>query len=99
MAPTADTVSAVNDWLSANDLTSWSLTPAGDWIAVNMTVSKANSLFDADFSEFTHESTGSTVIRTLEYSVPASLKSAISFVHPTVAYAHFYSMIWLGPGI
>ncbi|EIM82266.1 family S53 protease [Stereum hirsutum FP-91666 SS1] len=86
VAPAADTVSAVNDWLSANDLTSWSLTPAGDWIAVNMTVSKANSLFDADFSQFTHESTGSTAIRTLEYSVPASLQSAISFVHPTVAF-------------
>lgn len=85
-APTSDTQQAVNAWLAENDITATPLTPAGDWLSFSVPVSKANELFDADFSIFTHEATGKEAVRTLAYSIPADLKGHIDFVHPTTAY-------------
>ncbi|KAJ6552059.1 family S53 protease [Mycena vulgaris] len=74
VAPSEETLSKVNSWLAANNV-AWSpITPAGDWISVNMTVSQANELLD----------TNQTVVRTLSYSIPSSLNPDISWVHPTV---------------
>ncbi|EIM82411.1 family S53 protease [Stereum hirsutum FP-91666 SS1] len=86
VAPSNETSSAFSSWLSSNNLTSTPISAAGDWLSVNITVSQANDLLSADFSTFTHETTGQSTVRTLEYSVPASLQSHISLVHPTVAF-------------
>ncbi|ETW78995.1 serine protease S53 [Heterobasidion irregulare TC 32-1] len=86
VAPSSDTVSAINEWLSSNGLTSSKVSPSGDWIAVNTTVEKANELLDADFSTFTQLDSGTKAVRTLSYSIPASLKDHISFIHPTIAF-------------
>lgn len=84
VAPSTETVSTFNAWLASNNLTSTPFSPAGDWVSVNMTVSQANDVLGADFSTFQHQATGQTAIRTLQYSVPSSLKEHVSFVHPTV---------------
>ncbi|KAJ7155603.1 family S53 protease [Mycena filopes] len=86
VAPSSNTLSAVNSWLISNDLTATPLTRAGDWILVNMTVSQANALLDADYTRFQNNATNATVVRTLSYSVPAELKASIEWVHPTVAF-------------
>ncbi|EIM89476.1 family S53 protease [Stereum hirsutum FP-91666 SS1] len=86
VAPSTDTASSFNDWLASNNLTSTLFSPAGDWVSVNMTVSQANDVLGADFSTFQHQATGQTAIRTLQYSVPSSLKEHVSFVHPTVVF-------------
>ncbi|KAH9948990.1 peptidase S8/S53 domain-containing protein [Amylocystis lapponica] len=86
-APTAETASAVNAWLTDNGLTATPLTPAGDWLGFEIPVSKANEMFEADFSVFDYESTGKTSIRTLSYSIPESLKGHIDTVHPTTLFA------------
>ncbi|KAJ7817802.1 peptidase S8/S53 domain-containing protein [Mycena leptocephala] len=39
VVPSEDTVSQVNSWLESHNLTSSPITAAGDWIAVNMTLS------------------------------------------------------------
>jgi tripeptidyl-peptidase-1 len=67
-----------------NNLTSSPLTPAGDWIAVNMTVAQANRILTAEFSTFQNEETNHTVDRTLSYSIPSTLKSGINVIYPTV---------------
>ena len=76
----------VNEWLSQNGLTATKASPAGDWLQVNVTVEKANSLFDAEFATFKHLSTDTDTVRTLEYSIPASLQGHLDFVHPTITY-------------
>ncbi|KAJ7041617.1 family S53 protease [Mycena alexandri] len=86
VAPTDDSVSQVNAWLASNNLTSSPMTSAGDWIAVNMSVSQANQLFAADFSTFQNEDTNQTVHRTLSYSVPRTLRASIKAVHPTTTF-------------
>lgn len=43
-------------------------------------------MFDADFTIFKHVASGKESILTLSYSIPASLESHLSFVHPTTKY-------------
>lgn len=74
----------MNEFLAANGLTSKTISPAGDWLAVSMPVSQASSLFGAEFSVFTHQATGQQSVRTLAYSVPAALLGHLDFVHPTI---------------
>lgn len=62
------------------------MSPAGDWLGFTVPVSKANEMFDADFSVFKHVASGKESIRTLSYSIPASLDSHLNFVHPTTKY-------------
>lgn len=85
VAPSSDTTSAVNEWLSANGLKASPISPAGDILSFSIPVSQANTLFDAAFSVFTHEATGKQAIRTLSYSLPSVLTNHIQFVHPTTA--------------
>ncbi|KAI0344952.1 subtilisin-like protein [Trametopsis cervina] len=85
-APSAETVDKVNTWLKENGLQADQLTSAGDWLSVNIPVSKANEIFDADFSVFTHPQTQKQTVRTLSYSIPADLKEHIELVHPTVTF-------------
>ncbi|KAH9857435.1 family S53 protease [Lenzites betulinus] len=86
VAPSADSVDAVNAWLKENDLSAQTISPAGDWLAFEVPVSKANELFDADFSVFTHDQTGLEAIRTMSYSIPAELQGHLDLVHPTVTF-------------
>lgn len=86
VAPTQETVDKVQAFLSANGLSSAPVSPAGDWIAVNMTVSQANDLFATQFSTFTHVSSGTNSVRTLEYSIPSDLAGHLDFVHPTITF-------------
>ncbi|TFY50872.1 hypothetical protein EVJ58_g10852 [Rhodofomes roseus] len=85
MAPTNKTSTAVNAWLSENDLQATSLSGAGDWLSVQMLVSTANDLLGANFSVFTKSATGQQAIRTLNYSIPSDLTDHLDLVHPTVS--------------
>lgn len=84
MKPAAESTSLVNEWLSTNGLNATVISPAGDWLAVSMPVSKASSLFDAEFSVFTHQQSGQQSVRTLAYSIPSVLSGHLDFVHPTI---------------
>ncbi|KAJ7859994.1 family S53 protease [Mycena olivaceomarginata] len=59
-------------WLSGSNFTSVPVTPAGDWISVNITVAQANDLLAADFSTFQDQTINAT--------------SHIDWVHPTVKF-------------
>ncbi|KAK6992571.1 Pro-kumamolisin, activation domain-containing protein [Favolaschia claudopus] len=84
--PTAETLSAVSEWLSENDISSAAVTPFGDMLEIKIPVSQANDLLSAEFAVFTHVESGSTSVRTLEYSIPAGLKDHINFFHPTLSF-------------
>lgn len=89
VAPSQDTVDAVNVFLKENGLTAKTLSPAGDWLGFETTVGKANELFDTQFTVFKHDDSGRETVRTLAYSVPADLSEHIALVHPTLTYARY----------
>ncbi|KAJ7114159.1 family S53 protease [Mycena crocata] len=84
--PTTDTLSAVTEWLNENDLVATAVSPSGDLLQISLPISKANDLLSTEFSAFKHVATGAESIRTLAYSVPASLQAHVKFVHPTIAF-------------
>ncbi|KAI0085899.1 family S53 protease [Irpex rosettiformis] len=86
VSPTSETVEKVNEWLKENGVTATPLTDAGDWLSVQIPVSKANEMLNADFSVFTHPTTNKQVVRTLTYSIPDTLKGHIDVIHPTVSF-------------
>ena len=86
MTPKHETLTAVNEWLAHNGLEAKVLSPFGDWITFETTVSHATELFNAEFSNFVQEGSGKTIIRTLAYSIPESLKDHVQLVHPTISY-------------
>ncbi|KAH9059257.1 subtilisin-like protein [Lactarius vividus] len=86
VTPKPETVTAVNEWLATNGLNATVLSPFGDWIGFETTVSHANVLFDADFSTFVHDGSGKSAIRTLAYSIPASLGDHLQLIHPTTSF-------------
>jgi tripeptidyl-peptidase-1 len=81
MAPKVESVTAVKQWLAAHNLTALPL-GYGDWFGLETTVAKASVLFAANFSVFEHAGTGAKQVRTLEYSIPASLKGHLEVAHP-----------------
>ncbi|KAI8970637.1 family S53 protease-like protein [Trametes punicea] len=85
-APDPDSVAAVNAWLAEHGLNATPLTPAGDWLELNVNVGQANTLLAANFSVFSHGSSGLQTVRTLAYSIPASLKGHIDLIHPTTTF-------------
>ncbi|EJF58006.1 family S53 protease [Dichomitus squalens] len=91
VAPGQDSIDAVNSWLKENDITAKTISSTGEWISFEVPVSKANDLFDADFSVFKHDDTGVEAIRTLSYSIPAELQGHLDLVHPTVTFPNPYS--------
>ncbi|KAJ7171419.1 family S53 protease [Mycena filopes] len=84
--PTDESLAAVTEWLSENDISSTAVTPAGDILQITIPVLKANDLLSTSFDVFTHTDSGKTSIRTLEYSIPASLQAHVDFVHPTISF-------------
>ncbi|KAJ7859357.1 Pro-kumamolisin, activation domain-containing protein, partial [Mycena olivaceomarginata] len=85
--PTDETLAAVSSWLSENDIDAKPVTPSGDMLEIKIPVSEANDLRSAQFSVFTHVETGKTIIRTLQFSLPAPTQH-IEFFHPTTIFVH-----------
>ena len=82
--PNQESIEVVNTWLGENGLTALPSSPAGDWLSVDVPVSKANSMLGANFSVFVHEATGRQTIRTLQYSIPVDLAQHVDLIHPTI---------------
>lgn len=83
VAPSNATVATINKWLANHNLTANAISPAGDWLSLQVPVSQANDLFAANFSVFTHDTTGQQTIRTMAYSVPETLVDHLKVIYPT----------------
>ncbi|KAJ7302738.1 subtilisin-like protein [Mycena albidolilacea] len=86
VAPSTDAVNAFNAFTSANGLKSSVTSPYGEWVSVSLPVSKANQLFGAKFTNFTHADLPAPIIRTLSVSLPSELANFVQVVHPTTAF-------------
>ncbi|EPS94692.1 hypothetical protein FOMPIDRAFT_1054842 [Fomitopsis schrenkii] len=87
LSPSSESVGAVNAWLAENNLNATTISPGGDWLAIQVPVSKANEMLDADFSVFAHAESGTQSIRTLQYSIPEDPVGHLQLVHPTTTFA------------
>lgn len=84
--PSAETVSVFNAFASANGLTPTVISPNGDWVSITLAVSKANTLFAAEFEHFMHPSLKGPITRTLSVSLPSELVGHVDVLHPTTAF-------------
>ena len=78
--PSKASIAAVESWLQSYGVTDYTTQGGSIWFQTN--VSTANSLLSTDFKTYS-DATGSTKLRTLQYSVPKSLIPHVDFVSPT----------------
>ncbi|RDX44428.1 subtilisin-like protein [Lentinus brumalis] len=86
VAPPLESVRAVTEWLKSNGVSSTGASASGDMIHVEVPIAQANALFGANFTMYMHESTNSTMLRTLAYAIPRQLQDHISYVYPTTQF-------------
>ncbi|KAF7297673.1 Tripeptidyl-peptidase sed3 [Mycena kentingensis (nom. inval.)] len=82
MEPSAEALSAVTAWLASHGLTAEVASPYGEWLHVEVPVSKANEMLNAKYETFTHVASGAQIIRTMEYSLPEEVHAHIEALHP-----------------
>ncbi|KAJ7636584.1 subtilisin-like protein [Roridomyces roridus] len=96
LEPSADTLSALDSFASANGLEYQITAPNGDWATITLPVSHADQLFDAEFTVFSHRSTSENITRTLSVSLPAHLVGHV--IHPTTDFTdHIKGRLMPGP--
>lgn len=80
---------AVESWLKSEGITKF--TTVGDSVWIQTTVSKANKMLGTEFKTYTDES-GTSKLRTTEYSLPETLKSHVDLVSPTTYFGKTKAM-------
>ena len=86
VAPHPDSLELVGSWLAHHGVqaSAVSITHGGNWLKIKgVTLAKANALLDASYRIYRHTETGETVIRTVSYSLPATLHECVQTVTPT----------------
>ena len=78
---------AVTQWLNKNGITPTPASTAGDLLEFTVSVDKANDLLNANFTPYVHESTNTTMMRTLSYALPSGVQDHVSYIYPTTQYA------------
>ena len=88
-APHPDTLKLVFSWLEYNDVptSSISMTHGGSWLTISgVPVLKANKILGASYEFYHHVWANATILRTVSYSLPASLHTHVKMVAPTTAF-------------
>ncbi|KAI9064942.1 subtilisin-like protein [Trametes sanguinea] len=86
VAPSADSVKAVNDWLAQHDIHPEVVSPSEDMLRIDIPVSTANTLLGANFTEFKDQRSGATLVRTLSVTIPDDVDSHLQFLYPTTQF-------------
>lgn len=79
VAPSSDTLAAVNSWLEENDirLDQLSYSASRDWIVVPLRVSEVESLLDTEYHVY-ENAENTRLVRTTQYSLPRTLHVSTS---------------------
>ncbi|KAF3921084.1 Aorsin [Arthrobotrys entomopaga] len=91
LRPHEETTDAVKSWLESQGF-SKDLTLKNDWIVLDTTVEKAESLLQAKYKVFQNHKTGDKVVRTLSYSIPRDLHSKVALIQPTTLFGGIGAM-------
>jgi tripeptidyl-peptidase-1 len=87
VAPTSATLATFHSFAKANGLTVSSLSDTNEWVEFTTNVSHANTLFGASYQDYKHSSTGTTLTRTLAYSLPEELVGHVDTLTPATDFA------------
>ncbi len=52
-------------------------------LRVHIPVQKANALLNANYTQYLHKNSNTSILATLSYSVPPDVKEHVSFIYPT----------------
>lgn len=89
LAPKASNVELVKQWLATKSITidppsaGVIVSPARDWIDLNVTVAHANALFGTNFTAYFSDYIFTRTLRATSYNIPQSLLGAIYTLQPT----------------
>ncbi|KAF2728339.1 tripeptidyl-peptidase 1 precursor, partial [Polyplosphaeria fusca] len=84
VAPKQESVDLVTSWLESKISSSKAkIAVQGDYVTVDASVRSVEKLLDAEYSIFLHSETNERALRTLEYSLPATLNGHVDMVQPT----------------
>ena len=70
----------MNAWLAENGLDANVVSPGGDWLAIQLPVSKANEMFDTNYTVLEHKASGKQLIRTMSYEIPSELSGKLDLI-------------------
>ncbi|OAL30336.1 hypothetical protein AYO22_01533 [Fonsecaea multimorphosa] len=84
LRPAGDVTAAIVDWLEGEGILAGNITYQGSWFTFDASISQAESLLSTEFHEYHNGDT--TLIRTLQYSVPTRLRSLITTIQPTTRF-------------
>ncbi|CAK5269875.1 unnamed protein product [Mycena citricolor] len=87
MEPSAESLTAVTEWLQSHGLKADVDSPYGEWLSVQVPVSKLNEMLDANYESFTHVESGKQMLRTMAYSLPENLHAHIEALSPTTGFS------------
>ncbi|KAL5530094.1 hypothetical protein ACEPAF_6351 [Sanghuangporus sanghuang] len=89
VAPHPESVTSVDSWLQSHGIEVDDLvrSPAKDWVTVRIPVSQAEMILSTEYHIWTHEESGDTVVRTLQYSVPEQVYDHVELIQPTTMFA------------
>ena len=82
--PSSEASNAITAWLEGAGVESQSIILSGHWIMFDTTVAIADALLDTKFYYY-HDGSVS-LIRTLQYSVPSSLRTMIQKIQPSTGF-------------
>ncbi|KAI0693673.1 family S53 protease [Cerioporus squamosus] len=86
VAPKAESVKAVTDWLATHNVKPQVVSSSGDMLCIEIPVSTANSLLSVNFTQFLDQTTNATLIRTLSMTVPTDVQDHVRFIFPTTQF-------------
>ncbi|KAJ7508833.1 peptidase S8/S53 domain-containing protein, partial [Mycena galericulata] len=95
VAPHPDSVEAVESWLEhhgINPADPYFRSSAGDWITIRASVAQAESMLNTKYGVYHHAGSDSSVVRTMEYSLPRELHSHVDVITPTTYFSTLRSM-------
>ncbi|KAH9007659.1 subtilisin-like protein [Lactarius hengduanensis] len=90
VAPSPDTLELVHSWLGYHRVPSESVSVTHGGSSLTLTgvpISRANNLLGASYQFYRHVETNETIIRTIGYSLPATLHAHVQTVAPTTCFA------------
>lgn len=80
--PSAESLEAVQDWLSDHDIENVEFSSSRDSIKFALPLSEVEDLLNTEYSVYEHTD-GSRLVRTTEYSLPIHLHEHIAIITPT----------------
>ncbi|XHG09611.1 Tripeptidyl-peptidase sed3 [Aspergillus wentii] len=88
LRPSDQALEAIISWMESEHVSANSVEIHGNWITFTVPVFKAEQLLKTQFVHFYNDVTKTTVIRTLEYSVPREVHSYVQLIQPTTRFGH-----------